>query len=55
MFCVFVYIGCNKRGQTSCPVIKTQIQTTCNFRANVSNCNCFLGSLHCRNDNVVLE
>ena len=55
MWCVFVYTDRHKRGQTSRPVIRTHIETSCNFKANISNCSCFLGSLDCRSDNVTLE
>ena len=52
---VFVDNDRNKRGQTSRPVIRTQIQTSCNFEANIPNCNCLLGCICCWFDNVLLE
>ena len=55
VFSIFVYTDRHKRGQTSRPVIRTQIQTSCNFEANISNCSCFLGCPLCRNGNVTLE
>ena len=27
--------GCNKRGQTSRPLVGTEIQTSCNFKGNL--------------------
>ena len=36
MFCVFVYSDCNKRGQTSRPVLRAQVQTSCNLEPNTS-------------------
>ena len=33
MFSIFVDIDCNKCGQTSCPVIGAEIQSSCNFEA----------------------
>ena len=35
----FFYIDCSERGQTPRPIAAAQIQTSCNFTANVSNCN----------------
>ena len=55
VFSFFVYIDCHKRGQTSRPVAWAQIQTTCNFKANICDCNCFLGCLHFLLHNVVME
>ena len=54
-WCVFVYTDRHKRGQVSCPVIWTQIQISCNFKAHISHCSCFLGCLHYRSDNDTLE
>ena len=45
----------HKRGQASRPVIRTQVQTSCNFKANIWHCSFFLDSLHCRSDNDTLE
>ena len=45
LFSVFVDIVCHKCGQTSRPVVRAQIQTSCNFKANISSCDCFLGFL----------
>ena len=47
IFSVFVDVDCNKRGQTSCPVIEAQIQTSCNFEANVYRCSYLLGCIRC--------
>ena len=33
---------CNKRGQTSRPVVGTEIQTSCNFKANLPHRYCIL-------------
>ena len=38
---VFVYTDCSKCGQTSRLVVRTQVQTICNFEANISYCNYF--------------
>ena len=40
---VFVNTGRYKRRQTTCPVVRAQIQTSCNFKENICNCDCFLG------------
>ena len=55
MFSVFVYISCNKRGQTSRPVVRTSIQTSCKFKANICNSHCIWGSVDCRLSNVLFE
>ena len=39
MCSIFINIDCNKRGQTSRLVAGAQIQTSCNFEANIHNCN----------------
>ena len=39
MFSFFVDTDCNKRGQTFVPAVRTQIQTSCNFEANIWNYN----------------
>ena len=43
VFSVFVHIDCNKRGQTSRPVVGPQIQTSCDFEKSVFKCNCYVG------------
>ena len=55
MFSVFVHTNCNKRGQTSRPVVRAQIQTSCNFKANICNFNCFLSSADCLLNNLLFE
>ena len=55
MFSVFVDIDCNKRGQTSCPVVRTSIQTSCNFTANICNSRCNWDSFDYRLSNVLFE
>ena len=55
---VAVYLNCIKCGQTYLPVTGAKIRTSCtscNFKANISNCNCFLGCVHCRLNNALLE
>ena len=42
-FSVFDDDDGHKRGQTSCPVVGTEIQTNCNFEAHVYYCNYLLG------------
>ena len=54
VWCVFVYTDRHKRGQASCAVVRTQVQTSCNFKANISHCSCVLGSLNCRSNNITL-
>ena len=46
---------CNKRGQTSRPVVGTKIQTSCNFKANLRDRYYLLGFWHCLLSNVALE
>ena len=41
---VFVDSDCNKRGQTSCPVVRVEIQTGCYFEANPFYHNRLLGA-----------
>ena len=54
--CVFVYIVCSKCGQTSHPVVRAQIQTSCNFKAFICEGNSLLDFLYCRCfHNVLLE
>ena len=48
MLSVFVSVDCDKRGQTSCPVIGAEIQTSCNFEANIYSCSYLLGCIRCR-------
>ena len=45
--CVFVNNDFHKRWQTSRPVVRAEIQTSCNFKANVCGCSCLLGYFHC--------
>ena len=45
----------NKRGQTSRSVVGIEIQTSCNFKANLRDCYCLLDSVHCLFSSVVLE
>ena len=52
---VFVHINCNKRGQTSRSFVRAEIQTCCNFEANVCSYNGFLGVPHCQHSTVLLE
>ena len=47
MWSVFVDLDYNKRGQTSRPVVGAQIQTCCNFEANVRDRYYLLGCAHC--------
>ena len=44
-----------QRGQASCPVIRIQVQTSCNFKASISNCSCVLGCFLSRSDNGLFE
>ena len=46
---------CNKRGQTSRPVVGTEIQTSCNFKANARDRYYHLGCVHCHFSNAILE
>lgn len=39
---IFVDIDCNKREQTSCPVIGTEMQTNCNSEQSTSDRSCGL-------------
>ena len=55
LFSVFVDIVCHKCGETSRPVVRAQIQTSCNFKANICSCDCFLGFLLCGFHSVPLE
>ena len=45
----------DKRGKTSRPVVRAQIQTSCNSEENISNFNCFVVGVHCRFSNVLLR
>ena len=47
--------GRNKRGQTSRPVVGAEIQTSCNFKANLRDRYYLLGCVHCLLSSVVLE
>ena len=55
MFSFFVDTDCNKRGQTFRPVVRAQIQTSCNIEKNICNCNCFLDCEYCQHINFVFE
>ena len=55
VFSVFVDTDCNKRGKTSRPVARAQIQTSCNFEENISRCSRVLGCVYSRHNNVLLE
>ena len=55
MFNVLADIDCHKCGQTSRPVVGAQIQTACDFKANIRIHNCFMGCLYCRCNNALLE
>ena len=46
MSSVFINAGCNKRGQTSRSVVGAEIQTPCNFEANLRNSYYSLGFVH---------
>ena len=46
---------CDKRGQTSRPVVGTEIQTSCDFKANLRYHYYPLGCVLCLLSNVVLE
>ena len=48
MYGIFVDVDCNKRGQTSCPVVGAKIQTSCYFEANIYSCSYLLGCIRCR-------
>ena len=52
LFSVFVDNDCHKRGQTSCPVVGAEIQTSCNFEAHIFGCSYLLGYGH-RHSSVV--
>ena len=47
VYVLFLCIG-HKRGQTSRPVVGTEIQANCNFEAHVYYCNYLLGFYSCR-------
>ena len=51
----FLYIDCNKRGQTSRLVAGTQIQKSCNFEKCLYNCNRYVGFVRCRHNKLLLE
>ena len=51
----FTDISCYKCGQTSRPVVRAQIQTSCNFKANMCNCVYVLGELFCWLHNLTAE
>ena len=52
--CVFVDSDCNKRGQTSCPVVGVEIQTGCYFEANPVHHNRLLGAFYWLYNNEAL-
>ena len=47
--------NCSNLRQTSCPVARAQIQTSCNFEENIFTDNSLLGYLHRRCNNVLCE
>ena len=47
--------GLIKRGQIARPVVVTEIQTGCNFKANLRDRHYLLGWVHCLFSSVVLE
>jgi len=55
VFGVSVDTDCNKRGQTSCPVVGAEIQTSCNFEASLPDRCCILGCMHRLFNNTVFE
>ena len=46
---------CNKHGETSHPVVWTQIQTSCNLKANLHDRYCILSPTNCSFGSVILE
>ena len=46
---------CNKRGQTSRPVVGTEIQTSCNFKANLRDRYYLLAFARCLFSDVPLN
>ena len=44
---IFAYSECNKRGQTSRSVVRAEIQTSCNFKANICDCSYLLDYIRC--------
>ena len=46
---------CNKRGQTSRPIVGTEIQTSCNFKTNLCASYYLLRCAHCFFSDVGLE
>ena len=44
-FSVFVDTDCNKRRQTSCPVVRVEVQTGCYFKANPFDDHRLLGAV----------
>ena len=55
MCSVSFHVNRNKCGQTSRPVVRAAIQTSCNFEENICNCNCLLDCLYYCFHNVLLE
>ena len=54
VFGVFIDIDCNKCGQTSRPVVRAKIQTSCDFEANVRSSIRFLACFHLCFNNALL-
>ena len=52
---VFVYTDCDKRRQTSRPVVGAEIKTLCYLAAYISNCTGVLGYINCLRIDAVLE
>ena len=52
---VFVGIDCNKPGQTSCSVVRAEIQTSCNFEKSLYVCILYVGIVHCWHVKLFLE
>ena len=46
---------CYKLGHSSCPVVGTEIQTSCNFNANLCDRYFLLDCVYCRFSNTILE
>ena len=47
VFSISTHSECNKRGQTSRPVVRAEIQTSCNFKAIISDCSDLLDCVRC--------
>ena len=55
LWSVCVDTDCNKREQTSRSVVETEIQTSCNFKANLHDRYYVLGCVHHHFSNAILE